>query len=404
MAAGGPAAKPPRVALLLVTVGDLSGSGGTERQFAGFFEFLRQQYPGCATLITAASSLRRLRAAGLLGSSAGIATLPLGERPARGRLGVLWMTLLLLWRTLGRGYDVVHICQPTPGYVPFAALVTHLPRALRPAVALTIVDCTLAPNLALGEPADPYEQQVLDAHRWYFRWTKLDGVYTWYRAFAELNSTRRLLPRGTIVAAARYCFTEPERFQPSAKEPLIVWAGRLSAQKRPLLFVDAVAALGARAPQLVAGWRFELYGRGPLEGEVEARVREHALGDLVRLTHTIDMAPVFARSRLFVSTQAYENFTSLAMLEAMAAGNAVLAEDVGQTREFVRPGENGVLARAATPEAFASALAEYLRSPGRYEDMAAASRRLATEVHTVRNFAGDIASFWQAVLEAGSPR
>lgn len=398
MTADSVASRPPRVALLLVTVGDLSGSGGTERQFAGFFEYLRQQHPGRATLITGRSSLRRLRAAGLLASARDVVALPLGERPAEGRLGILWMTLLLLWRTLGRGFDVIHLCQPTPGYVPYAAAVTWLPRFLRPAVALTIVDCTLAPNLVSGDPADLYERQVLDAHRWYFRWTRLDGVYAWYRAFVDVSRRLRLLPRWAAVVAARYCFTDVRRFQPAVKEPLIVWAGRLSAQKRPLLFVDAIAALRSRAPQLVAGWRVEMYGRGPLERDVEARVREHGLDDLIRLTHTIDMAPVFARSRLFVSTQACENFTSLAMLEAMAAGNAVVAEDVGQTREFVRPGENGVLAQGPTAEAFAAALMEYLQSPGRYAEMAAESRRLATELHTVENFAADITAFWRAVL------
>ena len=49
------------------------------------------------------------------------------------------------------------------------------------------------------------------------------------------------------------------------------------------------------------------------------------------------------------------------MLEAMAAGNAVDAEDVSQTREFVRAGENGLLVAQGTSEAFADAIAEYLR-------------------------------------------
>ena len=54
-------AKHPRVALLLVTVGDLSGSGGTERHFASLFEHLRRQTPGRVSLITAAPGERTLR-------------------------------------------------------------------------------------------------------------------------------------------------------------------------------------------------------------------------------------------------------------------------------------------------------------------------------------------------------
>src|SRR5690606_37758579 len=181
------------------------------------------------------------------------------------------------------------------------------------------------------------------------------------------------------------------------KQPVVVFAGRLSAQKRPLLFVDAVAALREREPDLVRGWRFEMYGGGVLHQAVCERISARGLDDVLTLTAAHDMAPVFARSRLYVSTQAVENFTSLAMLEAMASGNAVIAEDVGQTREFVRAGENGLLVDRATPESFAGAMAEYLRHPEWHDRMAAASRALTTDVHTVEHAADDIVAFWRDV-------
>jgi glycosyltransferase involved in cell wall biosynthesis len=387
-------AKHPRVALLLVTVGDLSGSGGTERHFASLFEHLRRQTPGRVSLITAASSLRRLQQAGLLQSTEGVVALPLGDRPAVTKPALIWMTLLLAWRTLFRGYDVLHICQPTPSYVPFAAIVTRLPKSWRPSVALTVVDCTLTPNLSTGTAADLYERQVVDAHRKYFGWTRLDAVYSWYRDFVSFARSHRLLPPAANITAARFFFCDSRRFTPSAKAPVVTFAGRLSEQKRPILFVEAIAELVKREPELTRGWRFEMYGRGPLGDRVAARIAELGLADRITLAHAIDMAPILAQSRLFVSTQAYENFTSLAMLEAMAAGNAVVAEDVGQSAEFVRP-ENGLLVTPATPAAFAGAIAEYFRRADRHDAMAAASRRLATEVHTVEHSADDIIAFWR---------
>lgn len=382
----------------MVAVGDLHGSGGAERQFADFFAYLQRQGTSRITLITARTSIDRLREAGRLSSEADVIALPLGAKPAQGRLGIAWMTLLLLWVTLTRRYDLVHVCLPTPSYVPYATILGWLPRAWRPRIAMTVVDCTLAPNLALGRTADRYEQQVLDAHRLYFRWARLDGIYSWYAAFADVNRDQHLVSERTLVSAARYCFTSPDRFRPSVKEHLVVFAGRLSEQKRPLLFVDAIAELRVRAPELVAGWRFELYGKGVLEREVAERITEQGLDDVLTMAHAIDMTPVFARSRLFVSTQAFENFTSLAMLEAMAAGNGVIAEDVGQTREFVHPGDNGLVVAVATPGAFADAIADYLRHPERHDAMAAASRRLTTEVHTIEHFADDISAFWNELV------
>lgn len=389
-----------KVALVMVAVGDLRGSGGAERSFADLFAHLRRRGRDEVALVTARASMDRLREAGRLASEDGVVALPLGRKPAQGRVGIAWMTLVLLWVTLTRRYDLVHVCLPTPSYVPYAAVLAWLPRAWRPKLAITVIDCTLAPNLASGHASDLYEQQVLDAHRMYFRWARLDGVYSWYEAFVSVSHDQRLLPGDTIVSAARYCFTEPDRFRPApAKEPLVVFAGRLSEQKRPLLFVDAVAALRARVPALVAAWHFEMYGQGVLEREVKARIAQHGLGGVITLAYAIDMAPVFARSRLFVSTQAFENFTSLAMLEAMAAGNAVVAEDVGQTRLFVQPNENGALVSPATAEGFADAMAAYLRHPERHDAMAAASRTLTTDVHTIEHFTVDLTKFWGEVLE-----
>jgi glycosyltransferase involved in cell wall biosynthesis len=383
----------------MTVVSDLGGSGGAERLFAALHEFLRHTRRIDVTLVTASSSLPRLQAAGRLADADGVVALPLGAHPGRGRLGVIRMTLQLLAATLGRRFDLVHICLPSPVYAPYAAVVCRLPDALRPKVALTVIDCTVAPSLAAPPPPGTYERQVLDAHRLYAKWVQLDGMFSWYRAFVEAAS-RHLHVAGTgLVRAARFCFSEPGRFSPApVKDRVMIFAGRLSEQTRPLLFVDAVAALRAREPALIDGWRFELDGRGVLQTQVEARIAAHGLGAIVRVTHAIDLAPILARSQVFVSTQAIENFTSLAMLEAMAAGNAVIAEDVGQTSEFVRHGINGFLVAPATADTLADAMADYLRHPERHAAMAAASRSLVTDVHTIDHFADDILSFWHDVI------
>lgn len=311
------------------------------------------------------------------------------------------MTVVLFAVLLRHRFDLIHVCLPTPSYVPLVALLTRLPRGLRPRVVVNVIDCTVAHNLESGTPADRYEQQVLAAHQLYLRWTRLDGIYTWYRAFADVCRTHRLVTPRTTVRAARFCFTSPDRFQPATtKRDVVVFAGRFSEQKRPLVFVDAVASLHRRFPELVVGWRFEMYGGGELDTQVREQIERLGLTGLVSVQRTPDMAPVFAQSRLFVSTQALENFTSLAMMEAMATGNAVIAEDVGQTREFVHDEENGFLVTPGTPEMFADAMARYLRCRRHHDAMARASRRIATEVHTIENFAEDIASFWREVMVA----
>lgn len=390
--------RPPRVALIMVVVSDLAGSGGSERLFGHLHEHFASDPRADVTLVTASTSASRLQAAGRIADRRRVITIPAGPRPGRGRHGVIWMTACLVWVTLLQRFDIVHVCLPSPVYVPYLTALRLLPRRLRPRQVTTVVDCTLADSLVHPPPVGTYERQVLDAFRMYARWTRLDGLYSWYRAFVDRSATLHAA-RSPLVRAARYCFTDPQRFQPApVKERLIVFAGRLSEQKRPLVFVDAIAHLVADEPDLVAGWRFEMYGQGILAESVADRIAARGLTGRVTLSHAIDLAPVFARSRLFVSTQAFENFTSLAMLEAMAAGNAVIAENVGQTGEFVRERENGYLVEHGSAEAFASALATYLRHNERHDHMAEASRRLTTTVHTVEHFADDITMFWLDVL------
>jgi glycosyltransferase involved in cell wall biosynthesis len=382
----------------MVAVADLRGSGGSERYFADLFGYFRGLQGVDAYFVTARSSLPAFRAIGRLAFPDRVIALPLGSKPARGRLRVLWMTLALLWTTWGRRFDLVHVCLPTPSYVPYAALLALVPSRLRPRLTVSVIDCTVAANLEHGVPADRYERQVLDAHRLWAKWTRPDGVFSWYRAFVRVAEERRLFRSGPVISAAKYCFADLERLKPSAhKENVVVFAGRLSQQKRPLLFVDAVAEFCAHYPELAKDWRFEMYGRGELEDQVRGRIAERQLQNRVRLSYAADMSQVFATSRVYVSTQAIDNFTSLAMLEAMAAGNAVIAADVGQTSEFVRQGINGWLAERETPAAFAGALAAYMRQPQRHDAIAAASRAIAVTEHTVERAADDIIAFWQDV-------
>ncbi len=147
-------------------------------------------------------------------------------------------------------------------------------------------------------------------------------------------------------------FTDPERFHPlpaagqgargqgpagkgpgsdASKEPLVTWAGRLHYEKNPELFVEAAALIHQYCP----GARLALYGQGELEHRVQALVARHRLNSALHLAHTADISGALARSAVFVSCQRFENLGSSSLLESMACENAIVATDVGHTREIV---------------------------------------------------------------------
>jgi glycosyltransferase involved in cell wall biosynthesis len=185
----------------------------------------------------------------------------------------------------------------------------------------------------------------------------------------ELVNLAAVDPRAVARAVLVDNFTDVARFAPAPeKEPLVVFAARLHPEKGALLYLEAIARVGAGRP----GVRFALMGRGEEAGEVARRLAELGLEDVVQRGYATDLAPLFARSRVFVSCQRHENLGSSSLLEAMASGNAVVATDVGQTWRIV---DDSVGRRVpAQPAALAGAITALLDDPAGTARRGAAAR------------------------------
>ncbi len=123
-----------------------------------------------------------------------------------------------------------------------------------------------------------------------------------------------------------------------------VFVGRLSAYKRVEVAVRAFARLRSRL--IVVG-----------EGR-ERDALERIAGENVAFTGHIDDATkreLLATARGFVFP-GVDDF-GIVMVEALASGAPVVALDAGGAPEIVRDGEEGILVREATPDAFAEAIA-----------------------------------------------
>jgi glycosyltransferase involved in cell wall biosynthesis len=384
------------VAVVLLGIAPLVAGGGAERFFADVFAryriWARRQHR--LTFVTDARTVRRLREVGRLTSEEDVEVLP--DAP--------WGTAALagslaLRRTIARlGVDLIHIPLIAPRYLPYLWRCSAS-SARSPRLCVSVVDANLAHVFFDRRARRGREQRKAVAlHGLYFRTVRLDGIYTWYPAMERAFDGYAF--RGEpLVRVAQCCYVNGERFAPSPrKERRIVFAGRLVESKRPLLFLDGVRWAVDRASGALDGWAIEMFGGGYLRGRVEAYLRTHRLGGRVRLRTAAEMAPEFATSRLFVSTQDRENVSSLAMLEAMACGNAVVARNVGQTSGLVRHGENGLLVDRDDPEALGAAMLEYVRHPEWHDRFGTRSREIALREHGEARFLQDIEGFWSVVL------
>ena len=389
-----------KIAFVLLSCSDLTGGGGAERLFCDAYDFYQKKMDAEYELyfITDESSYETLRSVGRL---------KMGDRIIRLKLSpnivfhVLCAQVQLIRTILECRFDLIHICLPCAIYVPFLTVLNMISgKKIRPKITINIVDCSLAHYYLNLQAVDHYGQWW--HYRRFFKFVKLDGIFTWYQLFKKVVDSKLIKIRGAPIAvAARFCFTNVAHFHPSKdKRNIVVFAGRLELLKRPLFFVEAIKMAKEMAPELVQNWRFLIMGKGPIEQIIRKRIQSYQLEELVHLGYQSDMAPIFAGSKVFISTQDYENFTSLSMLEAMASGNAIIARNVGQTHYFVKHGLNGLLLKEDTPHGLALAMLEYMRDFAMQQRMQEESRRIATIVHTAGNFLDDIENFWRRVLDA----
>ena len=133
---------------------------------------------------------------------------------------------------------------------------------------------------------------------------------------------------------------------PADEEFVVVTAMRLSRKKRPLELVRAFAD----AARFVAGrpsMKLVIAGDGPDRAAIARLAAELGIADRVSLPGQLsrmELRALYGRAQLFVLPSERESF-GIAALEARAAGLPVVAMLASGARDFIRQGENGLLAR-----------------------------------------------------------
>ncbi|HEX9370284.1 MAG TPA: glycosyltransferase family 4 protein [Roseiflexaceae bacterium] len=174
---------------------------------------------------------------------------------------------------------------------------------------------------------------------------------------------------------------------------LIGTLARASAQKNPLLFVDAAARVLRGAPDAYFIW----CGGGELCAAAEARAHEHGIATRCRfLGHREDAQQVLAAFDLFWLTSDYESF-GMATAEAMALELPVVATDVVGTCDVVAPGVTGILVPPRDPAALARATIALLGNPAHARALGTAGRARVLERFTRDRMLDATASLYQSL-------
>lgn len=233
-----------------------------------------------------------------------------------------------------------------------------------------------------------------------FNTIRFDGIYAWYENFVKWAKSSDQFPHNPLMRCIESRFCDIEKFKPESKERTIIWASALDEIKRPELFIAALKLAFEEQPDSIRKFNWVMYGSGSLEHAVKDQLSSSGLANLVSLhTNVNNLAPILNKTMCFISTQAHENFPALAMNEAMASGNAIIASNVGRTTLFLKDQKNGIMAQSDDARGYADAFLAYVNSDEQWEGFMKESRQLCETVHTPENFIRGLEQFWQDLLD-----
>jgi phosphatidylinositol alpha-mannosyltransferase len=271
--------------------------------------------------------------------------------PFNGSIGRITLSLRLEWlvsRMLEREkFDIIHHHEP---FVPF--------------LSFQILDSAKCPNVATFHAFGGFSfsywsgRVVLDHYM-----GKIDeriAVSSAARYFVSryFPGDYRIIPNGVDVDFYANARPFPE-FKDGKTN--ILFVGRVEPRKGAMYLLKAYAQIKLRHPDT----RLIIVGRGPEIGELRRFVHRHRVSDVffAGRIDDADKARFYKTADVFVAPSTGQESFGIVLLEAMAAGCAVVASDIHGYKRVVQRNVSGLLVEPRDPDALAAALERLVTEP-----------------------------------------
>lgn len=179
---------------------------------------------------------------------------------------------------------------------------------------------------------------------------------------------------------------------------IIGFFGNLVQQKRPFIFLRAAAEI---AKSHSGPFAFLLFGaeRNNAIAELTAMAGELGIeGQLYFMGFQTPVEPWMAGCDLIIAPGIGEGL-GRTLVEAMIVGTPVVAADSGGHRDVITDGQNGLLARADDPEAFAAASGRLLSDRDLAARLACRAKQEAVENYSIKHHVREMTEIYAGCLD-----
>lgn len=140
--------------------------------------------------------------------------------------------------------------------------------------------------------------------------------------------------------------------------------------------------------------RLIIVGDGPLRCQLKKIADSLCINDeVVFMGNRVDMPQILSVMDIFVLPSLYEGL-SITLLEAMAAGKAIIATSVGGNPEVIEDGVTGILTPPNSPPLLARRILELINDPDKREQLGRSARSKADKCFSKDKFVQNIQALY----------
>ncbi len=165
--------------------------------------------------------------------------------------------------------------------------------------------------------------------------------------------------------------------------------------------IKAMAIVSKKHP----GWKYAIVGEGQSKSMLQDLVKELGLEKNVFFFGAMpnsSVPGVYSASKIVAHSFAFKATTSIALMESMAAGKAIVATESGEVRPTV--GDTALLAKQKDEKSIASALNKLIENPALRKSLGAAARKRVKKEYSIQAIVSQFENLYSKLLKEKAVR